>query len=70
MPSEKQYISFVQDVLITIHANIRELNERKGFADPDELPHIDGKLMAYQEILATLRMSAEEFGIPKGETGI
>jgi hypothetical protein len=37
---EKRYIEFIQDVLITIHENIHELNERKSFADPSELTHI------------------------------
>lgn len=67
---EKRYVSFLQDVLITIHENIRELKDRKSFAEPEEIPHIEGKLIAYQEMLAILRMSAEEFKIPKEEIGI
>ena len=67
---ESQYIAFLQDVLISIHENIRELKERKGFADPEELAHIDGKLMAYHETLAILKMSATEFNIPHHEIGI
>jgi hypothetical protein len=67
---EEQYIAFVQDVLITVHENIRELNERKGFADPAELSHIEGKLIAYHEMLAILKVSAEEFKIPKEKIGI
>jgi hypothetical protein len=67
---EKRYIEFIQDVLITIHENIHELNERKSFADPSELTHIEAKLITYQEILAIIRVSAEEFGFPKSEIGI
>jgi hypothetical protein len=67
---EKQYIAFLQDVLISIHENIRELKERKSFADPEELSHIEGKLMAYHETLAILKMSAAEFGIPGKEIGL
>jgi hypothetical protein len=56
--------------LITIHENIRELKERKTFADPEELTYIEAKLITYQEVLATLRMSAVEFGIDGGEIGL
>jgi hypothetical protein len=67
---EKQYIEFIQDVLITIHENIHELQERKNFAEPEELTHIEAKLMAYHEMLAIIRQSAEEFRLPKEEIGI
>lgn len=67
---EKRYIEFIHDVLITIHQNIRELKERRNFADPEERDHIEGKLMAYNEMLSILRMSAEEFKIPKNEIGL
>ena len=65
-----RHVQFIQDVLITIHMNIRELTERKAFADPEELTHIDAKILAYQEVLATLRMSADEFGINRNEIGL
>ena len=64
------YQEFIHDVLISIHENIRELEGRKGFADPEELPHIEGKLVAYAEVLAILRFSANEFGLNKSELGL
>jgi hypothetical protein len=64
------YVQFLQDVLITIHENIRELRERKSFADSEELTYIEAKLVAYHEILATLRMSADEFDIDRSEIGL
>jgi hypothetical protein len=67
---EKRYIEFIQDVLITIHENIHELQQRKNFADPSEQDHIEAKLLAYQEMLAIIRVSAEEFGLQKSEIGI
>jgi hypothetical protein len=67
---EQRYIEFIQDVLITIHANIHDLQERKNFADSEELTHIEAKLIAYQEMLAILRVSAEEFKLPKEKIGI
>jgi hypothetical protein len=67
---EHRYIEFIQDVLITIHENIRELKDRKAFADPEELSHIEAKLVAYHEMLAIIRMSADEFNLPKDQIGI
>jgi hypothetical protein len=64
------YIEFLQDVLITIHANIRDLKERKAFADPEELTHVEAKLLAYTEVLSILRSSADEFGIERDEIGL
>lgn len=64
------FINFIQDVLITIHENIRELNERKNFADTEELTHIEAKLLAYHEVLTIIRFSADEFEIPREEIGI
>ena len=67
---EKQYIEFIQDVLISIHENLHELTERKNFAAPEELTHIEAKIVAYREMLAIIRMSAEQFKLPLKEIGI
>ena len=67
---ENRFIEFIQDVLISIHENIRELQERKNFADPEELTHIEAKLLAYHEVLSIIKFSADEFHIPKNEIGI
>jgi hypothetical protein len=65
-----RYIEFIQDVLISIHENLRELNGRKGFAAPEELPHIEAKIIAYQEMLSILKISADTYGLPKDEIGL
>ena len=67
---ETRYIEFIQDVLISIHQNLHELTERKSFADPEELTHIEAKILAYQEMLAIISVSAEEFSLPKKEIGL
>jgi hypothetical protein len=64
------FIEFIQDFLITIHENIRELKERRGFADPEELNYIEAKLLAYNEVLFALRSSAAEFKIPQDQLGL
>ncbi|MBT1703466.1 hypothetical protein [Chryseosolibacter indicus] len=67
---EKRYIEFIQDVLITIHQNIHELEDRKSFAEPEELTHIEAKLLAYKEMLSIIKVSADEFKLPKEDIGI
>jgi hypothetical protein len=67
---DRQSTDFVRDVLITIHSNIRELRERKNFADDEEQSYIDGKLQAYNEVVECLRSSAKEFGIDAKEVGL
>jgi len=67
---QARYEDFVRDVLITLHMNLRELRERKNFADPEELDHIEAKLLAYEEMLSILRDSADQFRIPRQELGL
>ena len=64
------YEDFIRDVLITIHMNLRELRERKSFADSEEHTHIDAKIIAYEEMLSILRDSADQFRIPRKELGL
>ena len=65
-----RWVEFVQDILITIHENIRDLKERRSFAEPEELTHIEAKLLAYYEVLSALRASANEFKIPRDQLGL
>lgn len=62
---QERWVKFVQDVLITVHENIPELKERRGFADPEELTYIEAKLLAYYEILSAFKSSAMEYKIPR-----
>lgn len=66
----QQLEAFIQDVLISIHANIRDLEEKKAFADPEEQDYIDGRLFSYVEMLAILRSSARDSGIDPGAIGV
>ncbi|GAB3495415.1 hypothetical protein GCM10027341_12750 [Spirosoma knui] len=68
--SAQQFEQFIQDVLITIHANIRDLEEKKAFADPEEQDYIDGRLFSYIEMLAILRASARDMNIDPKEIGL
>lgn len=65
-----QLEEFVQDVLITLHANIRDLEEKRAFADPEEHDYIDGRIVSYGEILAILRASARDTGIDPKAIGL
>ncbi len=65
-----RYVEFIQDVLISVHANLHDLHEKRGFADPEELDYLEGRIMSYQEVLAILKQSAREFGVSEEELGI
>ncbi|MVM36918.1 hypothetical protein GO730_03265 [Spirosoma sp. HMF3257] len=66
----QQLEDFIQDVLISIHANIRDLKEKRTFADPEEYDYIDGRLFSYGEMLAILRASAVDTGIEPKQLGL
>ncbi|WP_461147034.1 hypothetical protein [Spirosoma pulveris] len=66
----QQANEFIQDVLISIHANIRDLEEKKTFADPEEQNYIDGRLFSYIEMIAILRASARDTGIDPKSIGL
>jgi hypothetical protein len=65
-----RHVEFIHDVLISMHENLSELQQRKNFAEPEELNYIEAKIMAYQEVLAILKMSADQFKIPREELGL
>jgi hypothetical protein len=67
---QERWVEFVQDVLITVHENIRELKDPRSFADPEELNYIEAKLLAYHEILSAIKSSAVEFNIPRDQLGL
>ncbi|CCH51803.1 hypothetical protein BN8_00750 [Fibrisoma limi BUZ 3] len=66
----EQLEDFIQDVLISLHANIRDLEEKRTFADPEEHNYIDGRLFSYVEMLAILRASAKDTGVDPRRLGL
>lgn len=66
----EQLEDFIQDVLISLHANIRDLEEKRTFADPEEHNYIDGRLFSYVEMLAILRASAKDTGVDPKRLGL
>jgi hypothetical protein len=68
--TEMQFSEFFHDVLITVHANIRDLREKQAFAAPEEQDYIAGRLFSYQEMLEIFRMSAKEIGIEPKKLGL
>jgi hypothetical protein len=60
---DPRYQEFLQDVMISLHMNLHELEDRKGFAAAEELDYVEAKLSAYREMIAILRTSAKEFDV-------
>jgi hypothetical protein len=67
---EQAYRDFIQDIVISLHANLREIRERRNFAAPDERDYIEGKMLAYQEVISLLQSGAKEFKLPGKELGL
>ncbi|GAA0890651.1 hypothetical protein GCM10009122_03300 [Fulvivirga kasyanovii] len=61
---------YIHNVLITIHENIRETSDRKGWADEEELTHIESRLLTYNEVLQTFKIIAREMDLPERELGL
>lgn len=61
---------FFQDLLITLHENIRDLQGKKVYADPEEQDYLAGRLFSYTEMLEIMKDSARRFGYDPAEMGL
>ena len=61
---------FFQDILITMHENIRDLQGKKVYADPEEQDYLSGRLFSYTEMLEIMKDSARRFGYDPAEMGL
>ena len=65
-----QFEEFFHDIIITMHENIRDLEEKSAFADPEERDYISGRMFSYGEVLEIMKDSARRFGFDKRELGL
>ena len=65
-----QFEEFFHDIIITMHENIRDLEEKRAFADPEERDYISGRMFSYGEVLEIMKDSARRFGFDKRELGL
>ncbi len=61
---------FFQDLLITLHENIRDLQGKKVYADAEERDYLAGRLFSYTEMLEIMNDSARRFGYDPAEIGL
>ena len=61
---------FFQDIIITLHENIRDLQGKKVYAEPDEVDYLSGRLFSYTEMLEIMKDSARKFGYNPKEMGL
>ncbi len=61
---------FFQDILITLHENIRDLQGKKVYAEPDEQDYFSGRLFSYTKMLEIMKDSARKFGYDPKEMGL
>ncbi|KAB7731972.1 hypothetical protein F5984_07060 [Rudanella paleaurantiibacter] len=65
-----QLTEFFHDVLISMHENIRDLQGKKVYADPQEQDYLSGRLFSYHEVLQIMKFSAREAGLDEKELGL
>ena len=68
--TREQLTDYIHNVLIGIHENIKEIRERKGWADSKELNHIETKLLTYNEVLQLFKFTAKEMQLPEEDLGL
>jgi len=68
--TKEQLTDYIHNLLIGIHENIREIKNRKGWADSKELNHIETKLLTYNEVLQLFKFTANEMSLPEEELGL
>lgn len=65
-----KFEEFFHDIIITMHENIRDLEEKKAFADPEEKDYIAGRIFSYGEVLEIMKDSAKRFDFDKKDLGL
>jgi len=68
--TKEQLTEFIQNVMIGLHENIREIRERKSWADSKEINYIETKLLTYNEILQLFKFTAKDMQLPEEELGL
>ena len=70
MPYSREFLLFLRDVISILKDNIKDLKERKNFAEAEEKEYIAARLFSYQEIVSTLRGQLKEYDISEKEIGL
>ncbi len=68
--TKEQLTDYIHNVVICLHENIREIRERKGWADAKELNYIEAKLLTYNEVLQLLKMTAKDMQLEEEDLGL
>lgn len=70
MAKKKYPNELFRDIMISVHENIRDLQGKKVYADPQEQDYLSGRLFSYTEMLEIMKDSARRFGYDPGEMGL
>lgn len=68
--TKEELRDYIHNVMISIHQNIKEVRDRKSWAEDKELYHIESKLLTYNEVLQIFKMTAREMGLQEEELGL
>jgi hypothetical protein len=65
MKEQNDYPIFIEDTIISLYANMRDLREKLSFCDPEERDYINGRLFSYQEVIEIFRFGIIKYGLEK-----
>ncbi|ARK11727.1 hypothetical protein A6C57_16085 [Fibrella sp. ES10-3-2-2] len=66
----ERFTEFFHDVIISLHENIRDLQGKKVYAEPNEQDYLSGRLFSYREVLEIMKFSARDHGLDENELGL
>ena len=68
--TKEKLTDYIHSVVTGLHENMREIRDRKGWADPKEINYIESKLLTYNEVLQLFKMTAKDMELPEEELGL
>lgn len=65
-----RFTEFFHDVVISLHENIRDLQSKAVYADPNEQDYLSGRLFSYREVLEIMKFAARDHGLNQKDLGL
>ncbi|MBX9852470.1 MAG: hypothetical protein K2X86_12030 [Cytophagaceae bacterium] len=70
MKYSQDFKNFLKDVISILKDNIRDLKEKRMFADDNEKDYIAARLFSYHEIISSIKSQLSEYNISEEEIGL
>lgn len=70
MDFSDEYKDYLREVIIILKENITMLKQKEAVAKGEEKEYISGRLSSYNDMIAALKTTLHEHGIPEKEIGL